>query len=243
MGSLAVEVDVVELEKIDLYHDNKKADVALDEIKAIYEKDPSSKKNPEVLWRLTRAYHFKACSLDAKEPKRKQLILDGHKHGIEAYEVDKTNFNVIKWTAIVIGSMTDYLPTKERIQQGNEFKRLCDEGLAIDPTDTALLHSRGRFAYNVASLSWLERKAAATFFAQPPKATFEEAIADFLEVEKLRPEHWLENKLFIAKTYLAKDEKKEAIKWLKEAANLEPEDDPEKEALKEIRQLLQKYAK
>jgi len=52
----------------------------------------------------------------------------------------------------------------------------------MEPNEYSLLHMRGRFAFSVASLSWLERKAAAAFFAEPPSATFEEAIADFLRV-------------------------------------------------------------
>lgn len=52
----------------------------------------------------------------------------------------------------------------------------------MKPQEKTLLHMRGRFSYSVASLTWLERKAASAFFASPPEATYDEAIADFLEV-------------------------------------------------------------
>jgi tetratricopeptide (TPR) repeat protein len=78
---------------------------------------------------------------------------------------------------------------------------------------------RGRFAFSVAGLSWIERKAAATLFTDPPKATYDEAISDFLAVHKLKPE-WLENLVFLAKCYLAKNEKDEAIKYLKLAVEV-----------------------
>jgi len=43
---------------------------------------------------------------------------------------------------------------------------------------------RGRFAFSVASLTWLERKAAAAFYSKPPEATFEEAIdVSYLKVK------------------------------------------------------------
>lgn len=56
----------------------------------------------------------------------------------------------------------------------------------MDAKESSLLHMRGRFAFSVASLSWMERKLAATFFATPPSATFDEAIADFLEVRMIQ---------------------------------------------------------
>jgi hypothetical protein len=66
------------------------------------------------------------------------------------------------------------------------FQDFLDRALAMEAKESSLLHMRGRFAFSVASLSWMERKLAATFFATPPTATFDEAIADFLEV-RMRP--------------------------------------------------------
>ena len=39
-----------------------------------------------------------------------------------------------------------------------------------------------RFCYEVAELSWWERKMAATLFADPPQATMEEARDHFIKV-------------------------------------------------------------
>ena len=78
---------------------------------------------------------------------------------------------------------------------------------------------RGRVSYSVAGLSWFERKAAAALFSDPPKATYDEALNDFLAVYKLKPE-WIENLVFLGKCYLAKNEKKEAIKYLKMAVEV-----------------------
>ncbi len=51
-----------------------------------------------------------------------------------------------------------------------------------------------RFCYEVAELSWWERKMAATLFAEPPTATMEEARNHFLEAERIKPEGWKENR-------------------------------------------------
>jgi hypothetical protein len=120
---------------------------------------------------------------------------------------------------------------------------------------------RGRFSFSVASLSWLERKAAATFFASPPEATYEDAIRDFEAVCKLKPE-WFDNRLYLAKVgvwlfaldsnfptnsqaYLAKGDKKAAVEQLKQAVKIEDtdEDGEETDAMKEARELLKKHDK
>ena len=102
---------------------------------------------------------------------------------------------------------------------------------------------RGRFSYSVASLSWIERKAASAFFATPPSATYDDALADFLETEKLRPNQWIENLLYVARCYIAKNEKANAVKYLKQAIVIESQDDADDEALDEVKQLLAKYDK
>lgn len=61
-----------------------------------------------------------------------------------------------------------------------------DKALSMKPQEILLLHMRGRFLFAVASLSWIERKTASAFFAVLPQATFNDAIADFLEVYFLK---------------------------------------------------------
>ena len=56
-----------------------------------------------------------------------------------------------------------------------------------------------RFCYEVAELSWWERKMASTLFADPPLATMEEARDHFMAAESLKPDGWIENRQFLAK--------------------------------------------
>jgi len=102
---------------------------------------------------------------------------------------------------------------------------------------------RGRFSYSVANLSWLERKAAAAFFATPPSATIDDALVDFLEVEKLRHGLWIDNLLYVGRCYVMKGNKPEAAKYLKQASMVEPVDDSDREALVEVKKLLNSVSK
>lgn len=77
-----------------------------------------------------------------------------------------------------------------------------------------------RFCYEVAELSWLERKMAAVLFADPPSSTMEEAKDHFLAAEKLKPDGWKENRQYIAKCYIQMGEIKTAVEWLEKASVL-----------------------
>lgn len=69
-----------------------------------------------------------------------------------------SNADLYKWCAILIGLKGDFLPLAEKIQNGYVFKEYIIKGLEIHPDDSTLHHLLGRFRYEVASLSWLERK-------------------------------------------------------------------------------------
>uniref|UniRef100_A0A914ZY90 Regulator of microtubule dynamics protein 1 n=1 Tax=Parascaris univalens TaxID=6257 RepID=A0A914ZY90_PARUN len=87
-----------------------------------------------------------------------------------------------------------------------------DKAAEVAP-DSAIYHMRGRFFYEVANLSWLERTAATALFGTPPTATIDESLADLLKAEELNPGE-LDNLLFIAKCYLAKGEHSKARTYL-----------------------------
>lgn len=198
----------------------------------------------EVLWRLARACHALASSLSSKDNRRKELLLEGQKYAMEANkkEEGKNDFNVLKWCAVTTGGVTDYLGTKEKIQQGYQFKEYLDKALAIK-TEYSLYHMRGRFSFSVASLSWVERKLASTFFATPPTATFDDALKDFLKVEELKPNCWIDNLIYVARCYIQKKDYKNAGKYLKSAVGVEAQDEADKESIEEAKELMKKYCK
>uniref|UniRef100_A0A914M569 Regulator of microtubule dynamics protein n=1 Tax=Meloidogyne incognita TaxID=6306 RepID=A0A914M569_MELIC len=208
-------------------------------------KEVGDQNGVQILWRLSRVCYQLASSFDDQSAKRKEYMDEGYKHAGIAYEKEPEEFDVIKWYAACTGGRTDFLGTAEKIKQGHKFKELIDKALAKSPKDYALLYMRGRFAYSVAGLSWFERKAAAALFSDPPKATYDEALNDFLAVYKLKPE-WIENLVFLGKCYLAKNEKKEAIKYLKMAVEIgekasKSSDCEEDSDVKEAKELLKKY--
>ena len=80
-----------------------------------------------------------------------------------------------------------------------------DTAISLSPNNANLFYLRGRWAYEVAGLSWLEKKAASALYATPPEATFVEALEDFMRVENLCEAPWKANLMMVAKVGYAGD--------------------------------------
>ncbi|KAF6768484.1 hypothetical protein AHF37_03665 [Paragonimus kellicotti] len=76
------------------------------------------------------------------------------------------------------------------------------------------------FFFQVYNLSWVERQFAARLFATPPTATIEEAVKDFEEVERIQPDFYAANQLYLAKCYICQSDYRGAAIWLHKAKQL-----------------------
>ena len=152
--------------------------------------------------------------------KKQQMIFDAVEFGEKALEMDEFSSEGHKWYAIVIGSRGEYLGIKEKILDGYEFKKHIDRAAELAPQDHTIRHLLGRFCYEVAELSWWERKMAATLFADPPEATMDEAKDHFMAAEDLKPDGWKENRQFLAKSFIHLKDYSAALHWLDKANEL-----------------------
>ncbi|KHJ82415.1 hypothetical protein OESDEN_17891, partial [Oesophagostomum dentatum] len=57
-----------------------------------------------------------ACRTTDKS-KKKELVLEGKAFALEGYHLNEDDFNALKWAAIMTGSSTDYLGTKEKLRK------------------------------------------------------------------------------------------------------------------------------
>ncbi|KAL5108802.1 Regulator of microtubule dynamic protein 3 [Taenia crassiceps] len=127
-----------------------------------------------------------------------------------------------QWLAIFLGLSATSPSTgiSQRIQLGYEFQKNINTALELDPTNAYCHILKGRWCFEVYNLSWLERQFVSRLFASPPLATLEEAMAEFLEAERLEPSRWAINAIFLAKCEYAGSHYAEAMKWLEVAENL-----------------------
>uniref|UniRef100_A0A915A5K3 Uncharacterized protein n=1 Tax=Parascaris univalens TaxID=6257 RepID=A0A915A5K3_PARUN len=189
-----------------------------------------------LLCRFAHACYIRSNNCVKEEEGRKSVLNEAHDACRKAYELEPANAHVLKWCCIITGSLADISSNKERIELGYEFKNYLDEAIELAP-DASIYHMRGRFAYDVANLSRLQRMAASELFGAPPTATIDEALADLLKAEDLNPGE-LDNLLFIAKCFIMKGDMSEARNYLLRMKEDNAVDEADEEMLEEKRQLL-----
>eukprot|EP00088_Acartia_fossae_P009364 TRINITY_DN14521_c0_g3_i3.p1 TRINITY_DN14521_c0_g3~~TRINITY_DN14521_c0_g3_i3.p1 ORF type:complete len:412 (+),score=106.46 TRINITY_DN14521_c0_g3_i3:33-1268(+) len=176
----------------------------------------------DYLWRLCKAQHLMSllAAREGDSKKKQDLVLAAVEDGKEALRLDELNGEAHKWFAIALGSRGEFGGVKEKILDGYEFKKHIDRAAELNPRDYIIHHLLGRFCYEVSKLSWLERKMAATLFAEPPSATLDEAVEHFLNAERMKPEGWKENRLFLGKCYIGLGDTGKGVEWLEKADQL-----------------------
>jgi tetratricopeptide (TPR) repeat protein len=198
----------------------------------------------EVLWRLTKALRLLGTAAQKKgdKDKQKDLAFETLRVAKEALNAGPENADCHKWYAVAVGSISDFVTTKEKIQNGGEFKLHVDRALALRQGDATLYHMRGRWAFEVASLTWIERKVASTLFSKVPEASVEDAV-DFLLKAHVINSNWKENVLCVAKCYIALKRFQEAIEWIDRGIELETRGEDDQMAHSELLSLQTKYSK
>ncbi|XP_050450034.1 regulator of microtubule dynamics protein 1-like [Cataglyphis hispanica] len=196
--------------------------------------------NVNVIWRYARScYKYSNYITD---PNAKKVTICA---GIDACEklLNIPNADLHKWYAILVGVYGEFLPITEKIKNGYRFKEHVMKALKINPNDADLHHLLGRFKYEVANLSWIERKVATTLFSEPPSASYEDAIDSFQKAENFSIEVNLQNRLFLSKCYIALNKYELACDWLEKICDFSVVSKDDEKIQNDARQLLTKYLK
>lgn len=174
--------------------------------------------NINFLWRVAKAYRLEAAATDDKD-RKKQSVERGITYATKALHKNKAHGDANKWFAILIGMRNDYLPTKEKIENAVVFQKHLEIALTAKPDDYSLYHLLSRFKFEIANMSWLERKLAATLFGSLPQVTLDDAIADGLKCEELCPESFPDNQVLLARCYISNSDYSSGISWLDKAVS------------------------
>lgn len=169
----------------------------------------------EVLYRMAKICMILAKNSEKLENKKTEKSQTTEALGFaeKACKTDPKNPECHKWYCAAVGHLSGLVSNKEKIKYGHEFKEHADIALKLNPNDCMLHLMYGRWAFEVASLSWAERKIAQTIYANLPKADLDTALNAFKKADQLKPK-WKENHLWMAKTLMAKKHNSEAKKWI-----------------------------
>ena len=125
---------------------------------------------------------------------------------------------------------------------GHQFKEHRDIAVSIDNNDELMHHMYGRWCSEVASLSFMERQIAKTFFGTPPEATYEDALESLKMADKLKHE-WKANHLWMAKVLISIKKYPEAMQWIDDGLSYPSITAEDGVAQLELESLAKSYAK
>ena len=137
-------------------------------------------------------------------------------------ESDVTNISM----AIAVGRIVLTKSGKEKIASVKELKAYAEKAIKINPSNFKGWHILGKWHYEVANLSGLERAAAKLLFGALPAASFSNAILCYEKAKTLNP-NFLLNLLELARVYKKTGEKvkaKTALTTLQGLKNATPDD-------------------
>ncbi|KAA8583415.1 hypothetical protein FQN60_015961 [Etheostoma spectabile] len=144
----------------------------------------------EFLWRLARAYRDMYESTEDKQEKKAYAQQDLEKSiGLAELALKKNGLNAEchKWFAVLTELTSQHDSMHSKLKSSHILK--------------------------VATLDWLEKKAAAALYQSPPTSTLHDALENFLKAEELSPGFSKTVRLYIAQCHRKLGNISEATNW------------------------------
>ena len=187
-------------------------------------------KNPDLLVRIARQYRY--LMTDATDTKEKlrlgNLALD---YSERAAACGPKDCDAQLATAITLGKMLPYLPTREQVAASPRIKDSVDKALAIDPRNDNAWHILGRWNRVLADISGAKRFVAGLMYGELPKGSYEEAERAMKKAIALNP-HRLMHYIELGRIYAQMGRKDEARDLFNKGLGMPDaeKDDPETKA-------------
>ncbi|XP_060948121.1 regulator of microtubule dynamics protein 3 isoform X2 [Limanda limanda] len=193
--------------------------------------------NREFLWRLARAY---IDVYESTEDKQKKMIYaqQGRMEAELALKKNGLNAECHKWFAVLTGLCSQYEGMHGKLKSSLLLKEHLERAICLRDDDPMCFYLLGRWSYEVATLDWFERKAAAALYHSPPYSTLHDALENFLKAEELSPGFSKAVRLYIAKCHKELGNISEATNWTQLALSMTTNSDNDDETSKLEAQLV-----
>jgi len=224
-----------ELARTDSLHDISDYEAELLQLENLSSNYPEE---VEVLWRLSQV-HFDIADQTNDEEIHKAHFYPGFEAAEKAVKIDTNSARANHWYAVLIGKIGMLEGTKQKIINSYEVEEYGLKAIELDPYYDGSLHLLGRWHYELADLSWVERTVAKIVYETPPKASFEESVEFMKKAIEAKPDE-IRHHLWLGKALLKLKNKDEAKKVLHDTIALTPVDDGDRLMQKEANRLLEK---
>ncbi|MDQ7041287.1 MAG: hypothetical protein Q9M35_10145 [Rhodothermus sp.] len=189
----------------------------------------------DVRWRRSRVRVELGMRAREKERQR-ELYWMGLQDAQAAIAADSLNSQAYVAAAIAAGRLALVSSPRAKVTYARQIRAYIDRALALNPNDDIAYHLRGRWHYEVATLSFFERTLVRLLYGGLPNASLEEAAADFRRALAIRERvvHHLE----LGRTLLRLGDREGAIRELERALALPPVEPDDTTYQEDARRLL-----
>jgi len=216
---------------IDLYDANQQYNMEFNTINKL-----SDSSNPELMWRLSRAY-FNQAEQEKTQAEKHKLFYISYDYSKQALFLDSTIAKSNHYYAVLHGQIGLIEGTKQKIINAYDVLKYGEIAINLDPDYDNTYHLLGRLNFELANLSWIERNVASLIYETPPEGSFDKAADYFLAAIKRKPNdirHWL----WLGKAYIALDQNDKARASLLKTISLTPKDQKDKDNIQVAKQLI-----
>ena len=194
--------------------------------------------NCHILVRIARQYRYLMTDATAKEEKLRlgHLALD---YSTRAAGAGPQDCDAQLATAITLGKMLPYLPTKEQVAASPKIKESVDKALQLDPTNDTAWHVLGRWNRVLADVNMVKRALAGMMYGSLPKGSNEEAeraMKKALELNPNRLMHYIE----LGRIYAQMGRKEDARQFINKGLSMPDTEKDDPETKQRGRETLQK---
>ena len=189
---------------------------AIDSYRVSMTHDPG---NPELYWRLARAYV--TSGEVAPDSEREALYRKAEHYARMCVALDSTKAEGHTWLAAALGNIALFVGGKTKIRLANEIKDELDRALSLRDDDDVTWSILGSFYYSLGSVSWFERQLASLFLSRIPEGGFEESERAFKRAIELAPDT-PRHRFELGKLYLDSGREEEGYRLFESALGLAP---------------------
>ena len=195
-------------------------------------------KDSGILVRIARQYRYLMTDASAKQDKLRfgYIALDYSRRAAAAAPHD---CGAQLATAMTLGKMLPYLPTKEQIAASPRIKESVDKALALNPNDDTAWHILGRWNRVLADVNTVKRALAQVIYGGLPKGSIDEAERDMKKAIELNPNrlmHYIE----LGRIYAQMGRKEDARQFINKGLTMPDAEKDDPETKQRGRETLQK---
>lgn len=194
--------------------------------------------NCHILVRIARQYRYLMTDAAARDEKLRlgHLALD---YSVRAAAAGPEDCDAQLATAITLGEMLPYLPTKEQIAASPRIKQSADKALQLDPNNDTAWHILGRWNRVLADVNTVKRALAYVLYGGLPKGSIEEAERNMKKAIELNPNrlmHYIE----LGRIYAQMGRKDDARQFINKGLAMPDAEKDDAETKQRGRETLQK---